>query len=501
MVKMLLGKQNIKLTSEHFDKLYYKLFPLNRELVTFKIGRYEKRFKKRKMELDKEFYVLDNREQLLRYPINFKGDLLYFLSEEELETELEDRYEGKDIEIETVHGFELRDYQHFYINTALDFYYSGKNNVLINLKTGGGKTVIAMEIASKIGKRFGILILPVYIDKWIKDVTTLTNIKEDEIFVVQGSKSLLTLMNMTEEDLNKYKVIVFSLKTIMNYLKNWLNVDEEFYYPIKPDDLMQYLGIEFLINDETHQEFHNVFKSLLFFDVNFFIGLTATLVSSNKRLNKMYSLLFPEKHRLQNLLTKRYINVVAISYRFRNPNNIRVTKGYGYSQAVFENWILARSDVLERYLEMIYRIINVYYLNRREKGDKALIFAGTIEMDKRITEYLRKKIPNLKINKYTGEDDFSVIEESDIIVSTIQSSGTAIDIKNLITVLHTIPIESIQANKQNIGRLREIEGKEVYFVYVYSPDIKQHKRYHKQRIEYFSDIAKDFQHINYKELL
>lgn len=503
MIKMVLGKQNIKLSSENFDKLFYKLFKLNRNLVTYKIGKYDKKSRRRQLVLDKEFYVADFREGVMRYPIGFKGDLLYHLSEEEIEIIEKDRYEGKDIDIKTIHGFTLRDYQKFYINSALDFYYNGTNNVLINLKTGGGKTVIAMEIVSHIGKRFGILILPTYIDKWISDITTLTDIKKDEIFIIRGSKSLLKLMSMSEDELNYYKVFIFSLTTVINYIKDWLNVDKEpeFIYPVKPDDLISYLGIEVLINDETHQEFHNVFKTLLFFDVNFFIGLTATLVSSNKRLNNMYTLLFPEKQRLKNLLQKKYINVVAISYRLRQSKSVRVTKGYGYSQAVYENWIMNRSDVLDRYLEMIYRIVKAYFVDRREPEDKMLIFAGTVEMDKKIRDYLREKFSNLKINKYTSEDDFEVFDKSDIIVSTIQSSGTALDIKNLTIVLHTIPMDSIQANKQNIGRLRELDNKEVYFIYIYSPDIKQHRRYHKQRLEYFADIAKDIKHISYKETI
>jgi len=501
MINVKKYKLFITVASEMFDKLLSKMIFLHNDLVTFKYGKFDRRTKKRKIEKDKEFFVIDWRNQVLRYPINAFGEVLYEirtrLGEEPVIEEVPP-VEGKDIDINTIYEFELRDYQKEIIEKVIN---SDDPINLINLKPGRGKTVIAAEIATRLKKRFAILILPTYIDKWISDITTLTDVKKEEIYVVQGGDSLRKLLSYSDEERDSIKCYIFSLSTMNNYIKEWLNIDETFTYPVGPHLLAETLDFGLLINDESHQEFHNVVRSMLFINVGKFIGLTATLEARDGRTRRMYELIFPSEKRLREENVNRYINVLSVKYYLSNPKRVRYDKGFGYSQAEYENSLFRNSDMLENYLKMIELLTKEFYLKRRSPGDKCLIFAGTVNMCKTIRDHLRNTIDDktLKIEKYNAEEDYNVLMDSDIIVSTILSSGTAVDIPNLTTVIQTVAIDSPNANKQTIGRLRDLKDKDVLFVYVWTPDIKQHRKYDKNRLKYFQDQGKNFRVLNYKK--
>lgn len=119
-----------------------------------------------------------------------------------------------------------------------------------------------------------------------------------------------------------------------------------------------------------------------------------------------------------------------------------------------------------------------------------LIFAGRVELCKLIVEKLQPLYPDLKITKYTEEEDYSILADMDIIVSTPISSGTAVDIPRLQVCINTVAIGSTQANLQMIGRLRELRGVDIKptFLYLYCVDIPKHVEYHvKKRDHTFKD--------------
>lgn len=71
------------------------------------------------------------------------------------------------------------------------------------------------------------------------------------------------------------------------------------------------------------------------------------------------------------------------------------------------------------------------------------------------------------------------------------------DVPGLITVIQTISMSTGQGNEQNIGRLREIEGVDTNYYYLYNPDIKQHKTYSHDRLERIRKVCKTVSHLNY----
>jgi len=338
-------------------------------------------------------------------------------------------------------------------------------------------TILSLHTVSQINKRFGVLVLPKYIDKWTNDVKELTNIQDNELYVVKGGDSLNNLVTLADNDELEAKIIIFSIRTISNYIKEYENAlyEDEFTYECKPEDLMDRLGIGLILNDETHQEFHAVFKSCLYLDPCRFIGLSATLDHNDANVRKMYNIMFPGAARISNIVEyKPYIHVVDVTYSINSTKQIKYKRPQGYNHILYEDSIIKNNLLLKSYTEMIEHYFKIGYLDRRVEGDKILVFVASIKMATILTEHFAMKYDDLDVRRYVEDDPYENVMEGDVVISTVLSSGTALDIKGLITVIQTISIKSLQAVKQAYGRLRNLEGKEMYYYSIHCKEIPNH---------------------------
>jgi len=476
---------SVKPLDMDFMDFLLKMYPLFKTLTTYRLIK-DPRTNKMRNEPEKEFYNIDFRtNSLILIDTLYKEFRNVYSKQYKAEESIKEDYPVKKIHLKINPKYKPREYQKIYIDAIVE---NEVPRILVDLYTGYGKSLIATIASVKRGKRFAFLILPRYINKWIDDLKEYTNIKDEEIFIVKGSNSIRYLSEAPEKELNKIQVFIFSLTTMREYMKNYLDINSEFKFPLKPDEFIRKLGIESIVSDETHQEFHNIYSLVTLLDPKFFLGLTATLVSNNNRERKIQQLFFPENYRLSGIIEyQSYIELYPIEYELLNPKRIKAEGKYGYNHNKFEDNLKKRKMSLKNYLEMIYFTVGKFYLKYRKEGDKCLVFASTVDMCLIIRDYLREKIPNLKINKYTAEDDYSIIEESDIIISTLGSAGTALDIKNLITVIQTVLVKSITANMQSLGRLRRLKNKKVRFVYLYAGNNYKHLEYHRERLNIFRD--------------
>lgn len=342
-------------------------------------------------------------------------------------------------------------------------------------------TVIAARSVTQINEKLLILVLPKYIQKWIDDMKKYTDIKGKSICVIQGSKNILKLMNSKKSELRNYKVYIASITT-MNYLISDYE-DKRYPYPMTPTEFSEHLGVGVLLNDETHQHFHALLKVSLYMNVNQIIGLSATLDSNRAEMKKMYDRMFPKDNRISNIIeVEKYTNVRSVQYTMNTLKGIKYLQGgQGYSHIVFEQSIIRNKQLTDSYFDMIYYYVKKDYLDRREEGEKLLVFFSTVAMCTMFTNYLKKKHPDIDIRRYCQDDPYENVINATISVSTIISASTAVDIPKLITVINTISMASLQANIQTMGRLRKLPGREVWYVYMYNPDIPNQKNMHKIR--------------------
>lgn len=372
---------------------------------------------------------------------------------------------------------------------------------LLSLQTGKGKTFCALKACANIGLRLGVFIKAMYLDKWMADIKKTYGIDSKRICVIQGIKSLNNLFEMAKDGELPYDVIIFSISTVQSWIDEYENCGERMLedgYSAVPENWMEKLGIGIKLVDETHQFFHAMFKLELYTHVPYSISLSATLVTKDSFLEKMHTLMFPLKDRTKTEPLHRYTHAYATHFTFKKPEFIR-TSEYGsnmYSQNAVEESILKHVGTTENYMRVIDDVVKGSYIKNPLPGKRAAIFAYSIEMCTRIVEYLKKKHPDLDIRRYVTTDPYENAIDADIRVTTIGSMGTGIDIPNLVTVILTNALSSLQANIQVLGRLRDIPGQRTEFHFFTADNIPSHVKYYAEKRDLMVERAASFMDYN-----
>jgi hypothetical protein len=425
-----------------------------------------------------------------RFNINTLENFMWYLKDhrvkpEQISITKECLFDYAPLNVKMKKGKKPRDYQVKHIE-----YLSKEDEVpskLLGLQTGKGKGFVSIQATINKNKRTLIIILPKYIEKWVEELKVLTTARDNQIMTVKGGDQIRGIIELALNDELKASYIIISNRTFLNYIKayeqnngNMVNAG----YQIPPDDFFKVLKIGILMIDEVHQDFFGNFKIALYSNVELLLGMSATLISEYKQMNNLYGLLFPVKDRCKNDDYDKYIHIYPVRYQLKNAKNIR-HKDYRqgtYSHVIFEQSIMRNKPLLADYLTMIRHYVETDYIRRRKPGDKLAIFAATIDMCTLITENLKIFFKDLDIRRYVEDDPYENVIDPDIRVSTIQSSGTAVDIPGLITVIQTISILSQQSNVQTLGRLRNLPGKIMRFYYLYCAEIEKQKEYHERRV-------------------
>jgi len=318
------------------------------------------------------------------------------------------------------------------------------------------------------------------------------DITEDDITIIRGSSALINAMNSEKPT----KFTIFANRTMRNYVSEYENIFDagNFKYPVIPKDLLARLGITTLLIDEAHQEFFAIHKIVMNIDPTNLIGLSATFNHSDYRVNRMYETMFPKGSMLDFIPIKKYTELISISYRFKMPVRMRQSS-YGYSQNSFESMIKKSIRISSNYLNMLYIICEDYYIKEYEVGDKLVIFIYRTDLCLDTANFFKVKYPKLKIMRYISGDDYEEMMDSDIIITTTGSLGTAKDLPKLMTVINTVSFGSRQLNIQTFGRLREISGRTTRYIYTYGEEIAGHRKHHQKRIDILGPRARNHKFI------
>lgn len=458
---------------------------------------YDHKQKRKIKALDRRYFAGNNKQNEYIFHIFYIRDFMWLLNKfgfgrDNIDIIQEDRYIANILNVDFKYNeFTLRDYQvlvNKQIREHKDVY-----SLLVDHQTGKGKGIMTISSVCDINKSVAILILPKYIEKWVLELKQTTNVKDEDIVIIQGSKDLINYMHLALSGEYKAKFIIFSNRTISNYMRDYEECEdmEEFQYPVIPGNLMECFKIGPLMIDEVHQEFYSVFKACLYFNAEIIIGMSATLTSEDPSKEKYYNVLFPPHVRLSNMGHDKYIDLHEIRYYIENTKRIRCINNMGYNHILFEQSIMRHNIQIRNYIDMIKHYVKVGYINRKEPGDRLLIFAASIDLCTLLTYTIKSLYNDLKVSRFVEDDSFDNIQDSDIIVSTVLSSGTAFDIPGLITVIQTISVKSKQANLQAIGRLRKKDGKQMKYYQLFSKDIQKQYDYHKYRLDTLGPMVKE----------
>ena len=449
---------------------------------------------RRELTAARVFASASEHQRYRHFHINMKVDFFRMMAYhgikvEEMEIikhpiEITDRYRVK-FDVISLH--EPRDPQPAIIEHIL----SPGSNKIVTLQTGKGKTELTKHCIHRQGLRTAAFMKGGFIDRWTPDLEESFKFKRGEILEIRGGNSLKALMEMCLDGEAIGNMNLISTNTFSDYLKDFEADGYASGFPIAPLDFFNRLGIGFGVLDEGHQYPHQIMKLFSYMNIHKFLNLSATLDTKDSFRNKMYEIMFPRKDRFNAGYYDAFIRVIAIKYNLKAPRSIRY-KGFGgaYNHNTFEASLMTRKNkhMLESYVSMIGHYMRVNFVDVMEAGQKAILFCGTVNMCTLLTKLLGKMFPDMKVVRYVSKDKMSVMNDADIIVSTVLSAGTAVDIKNLRYNLMTTAIDSQQSNEQTLGRtrrLRDWPDITPLFQYFVCMDIDKHVKYHENKEEFF----------------
>ena len=353
------------------------------------------------------------------------------------------------------------------------------NDIVVH---NSGKSYVANRAWVSLGKATMIVVAG-FVDQWTKVILEQTNVG-NKMYVVQGFESLGNLL------LSNFKpdVIVWSLATLRAYVYNNENYQD---LPVNYEQFLVKYGIGTKIFDEVHLNFHALTQVDLCSNVANNIYLTATFTSANKSTKRIFDKIYPVEMRFGAHDQDRY--VAAYFYLWNSDVSEKkcvVMRGYNHTR--YEAQLMKKETRFVDFMErVIIPLIRQHYLSIKRPGQKLLIFFATIVMIEKVLDYLTNHLEgDLVINKFVMGVHNRVLDESDIIVSTHKSCGTARDIKQLRTVINTISCKAETIVSQALGRLRKLKDEAAGDIPVYvdicDGNQSSHMRHYKDR----SDIYK-----------
>lgn len=396
-------------------------------------------------------------------------------------------------------NIKLRDYQEDVVNFAmkrLDPSVSYRN-MLLGIATGKGKGISSMYVAALLGYTICIIIKPGFIDKWVIEMKQVLGLSDKDFNIVKGGGSLRNLTKQAVKGKYKTPVTIISNRTYQGFLTDFKRTPDQFKemgYKCNPFELMEKLRTGFLLRDEIHLDFHLNFEIDTFTHVYSSMALSATLINRDRFMCDMYEVMFPANCRYNGGAFDKYVDMYPYYYHISNIKGVRTSfsgpNGF-YAHNAFEMSIMRDKVKFKNYLDLINKALkDSFFRNPREKK-KAIIYCSTIEMCGFVAKYLKQLYPNLDIRRYVGEDPYENMIEPDIRTTTIGSGSTGFDIPDLVTVIMTQAIDSMQSNIQAFGRLRRLsDNPKLEFLYFICDEIQKHKDYHQNKLSLFKDRAK-----------
>jgi len=361
---------------------------------------------------------------------------------------------------------------------------------------GSGKTVCAIASLAVLESASLVVASASVINEFLETIEWATDLRKDQYIYIGGGHNLRAYMEEIIAGPNPYAITLISIETFQRcYLNCYL---EDGDWPLTPTEFFDVAGFGAKVVDEAHRSQHFHMITNLYSNIPINIYLTGTLMKEDPFEQKMEKLMYPVKDRCPVPKPTNHVKLQAFHYK-TEPNVPPHVGAMGYSHAKMETAILKRKKSLKGYLSMIHRIICRDYIQYREVGDKALVFASKVEMVTAIHEKLANAFPKLNVITYGAGDPKSVLKEADIIISTVKKAGTGTDIPILTYVLQTIPISAKGENFQNVGRLRNLTDKVTAFGYLVCQVISKHIEYHEKRQKELTPLVHKREQIYYPD--
>ncbi|WP_445382198.1 DEAD/DEAH box helicase [Robiginitalea sp. IMCC43444] len=313
-------------------------------------------------------------------------------------------------------------------------------NLLYQLPTGGGKTVVFSEITSR------------YIAKQQKKVVVLTHrieLSSQTSRMLSGfgvrNKIINSEVKHLDEEEDDHQCFVAMVETLNNRLQ---------------EKAIELKGVGLVIIDEAH---YNSFRKLFkYFEDSVILGVTATPLSSNIKLpmkDHYKKLIIGES--IESLIKKKFL---ARANMYNYDVSLKSLK-----LGISGDYTVKSSDSLYSNQNMLGKLIGAY--EELAKGTKTLIFNNGISTSKYVYETFKRAgypIRHLD-NKNTASERREILEwfsnTPDAILTSVSILTTGFDEPSVETIILNRATRSLTLYFQMIGRGSRItENKEEFNV-------------------------------------
>jgi len=335
----------------------------------------------------------------------------------------------------------LYDYQIADLNRIFDVMESSAEdfNLLYQLPTGGGKTVVFSEIVRR------------YINQYKKKVVVLTHrieLCKQTSKVLSGfgvDNKIINSKVKTLPDQDDYQCFVAMVETLNNRL-----TDNDF----------ELKNIGLVIIDEAH---YNSFRKLFkYFEKCFILGVTATPLSSNIKL--------PMKDNYQKLIVGDDISTLIKNGFLADAELYAYDVGLtSLKVGINGDYTVKSSEALYTNLHMQSKLIGAY--EEVAKGSKTLIFNNGILTSKEVYYTFKKAGYNIRhldntANKEERRETLEWFKETpDAILTSVSILTTGFDEPTVETIILNRATRSLTLYFQMIGRgSRILEDKKQFLV-------------------------------------
>jgi len=322
----------------------------------------------------------------------------------------------------------LYDYQLDALNTIFERIKKHKRNynLLYQLPTGGGKTVIFSEIAKR------------YIAETKKNVLILTHRIElcnqtSNMLEGFGVKNKIIDSTVKElENKSDYQCFVAMVETLNNRLQ---------------DEIISMDDVNLVIVDEAH---YNSFRKLFkYFEDSIILGVTATPLSSNIKLpmNDIYSELI-SGNSIASLIESGFLSKATTHSYNVNLSSLKIGMNGDYTVSSSERLYI--EDVMQSKL--------LYAYEQQAKGTKTLIFNNGIQTSKYVYQLFKssgydiRHLDNTSKNKERKEILEWFKNTPDAILTSVGILTTGFDEPTVNTIILNRATRSLTLYHQMIGR-------------------------------------------------
>lgn len=312
-------------------------------------------------------------------------------------------------------------------------------NLLYQLPTGGGKTVIFSQIVRE------------YIQRTNKKVVILTH----RIELCRQTSKMLTGFGVRNKVINskikelpdqdEYMCFVAMVETLNNRLN---------------DDKLEFDNVGMVIIDEAH---YNSFRKLFkFFEKNFILGVTATPLSSNIKL--------PMKDHYRELIVGDSISSLIEKGFLAKANTYSYDVGLtSLKVGINGDYTVKSSEELYSNFSMQEKLLDTYM--EKSLGKKTLIFNNGINTSREVYETFRNAGFEIRhLDNTTSKQDRRDIlrwfrDKPDAILTSVSILTTGFDEPTVETIILNRATKSLTLYYQMIGRgSRIIPGKKEFTV-------------------------------------